>query len=170
MAYKEQIDIFDGSTRKPTYNDVQEMKYLERVLKEVQRVYPSIPIIGRNIKKDLELQGNYIVPKGTQLCINIYSLHHNPNIWPNPEKFNPDNFLPEAIQSRSPYAFIPFSAGPRNCIGQKYAMLVMKVTLSTLLREFKILPDPHSKEKPMLAGEIVLLSTNGLNVCVEPRF
>ena len=164
------MDIFDGSTRKPTYNDVQEMKYLERVLKEVQRVYPSIPIIGRNIKKDLELQGNYIVPKGTQLCINIYSLHHNPNIWPNPEKFNPDNFLPEAIQSRSPYAFIPFSAGPRNCIGQKYAMLVMKVTLSTLLRQFKILPDPHSMEKPMLAGEIVLLSTNGLNVCVEPRF
>lgn len=145
------------------------MKYLERVIKEAQRVYPSIPIVGRELYEDLMLQGNYLVPKGTQLCINIFALHHDPKVWPNPHKFDPDRFLPEAIQLRHPYAFIPFSAGPRNCIGQKYAMLAIKVTLSTIMRKYKILPSPYIKDKPLLAGEIVLLSKNGLHICIELR-
>ncbi|KAK6627326.1 hypothetical protein RUM44_009803 [Polyplax serrata] len=169
MVFREQNDIFGDSDRLPTMADVQEMQYLDRVVKEAQRVFPSIPFIGRELHEDLTLPGNYMVPKGTQLCINIFSLHHNPNVWTEPDKFNPDNFLPETAQSRHPYAFIPFSAGPRNCIGQKYAMLAMKVTLSTILRSYKINPSPLAADKPMLAGEIVLLSKNGVRLSIEPR-
>lgn len=145
------------------------MKYLERIIKEVERLYPSVPLIARELHEDLKLPEDYIVPKGTQIVINMYSLHRDPTIWKNPETFNPDNFLPEATQSRNPYAFVPFSAGARNCIGQKYAMLAMKITLSAILRQYQILPSPFPKDKPILATELVLISKNGINIRVKAR-
>lgn len=60
------------------------------------------------------------MPKGTILHLNIFSAHRDPNFWPNPEVFDPDRFLPDIIQKRHPYSYIPFSAGPRNCIGKLY--------------------------------------------------
>lgn len=73
------------------------------------------------IKKKILLnagEGIYI-PKGTEALIAITSIHRNPEVWSNPDKFDPDNFTPEAIQKRHPYAYVPFSAGPRNCIGME---------------------------------------------------
>lgn len=145
------------------------MKYLERVIKEVQRLYPSAPIVARELERDLELPGRILVPNGTQLNILIYSIHRDPRIWKNPDVFNPDNFLPEAIQSRPPYSYIPFSAGPRNCLGQKYAMLEMKSTIGTLCRKFKFLPSLLEEHKLHLAAEIILVSKTGIHLRVEPR-
>ena len=68
------------------------------------------------------LGDGYVLPKGAQSTLLITALHRDPKVWPNPDKFNPDNFLPDAISNRSPYAYVPFSAGPRNCIG-KYTTL-----------------------------------------------
>jgi cytochrome P450 len=61
--------------------------------------------------------GQYTIPAGITIFIQIYMLHRNPEFYPNPEEFNPDNFLPERVRERPPYAYIPFSAGARNCIG-----------------------------------------------------
>jgi len=61
---------------------------------------------------------SYLVPAGTFLHLNIYKVHRDPNFWPNPDVFDPDRFLPEKTQNRHPYSYIPFSAGPRNCIGK----------------------------------------------------
>jgi len=61
--------------------------------------------------------GQYTIPAGVTIYVQMYCLHRNPDCYPNPEEFNPDNFLPERARERHPYAYIPFSAGPRNCIG-----------------------------------------------------
>ena len=83
-----------------------------------------------------------VVKKGSTIGIYIYSVHTNPDIWgPDADKFNPDNFLPDNVATRHPYSFIPFSAGPRNCIGYRYATIVIKVALSKVLRQYRFKTD-----------------------------
>ncbi|KAI4462793.1 cytochrome p450 family 4 [Holotrichia oblita] len=101
------------------FSDINELKYLERVLKESLRLYPSVPAIARFTSEDLTID-DYFIPKGTTVSIHIMDIHLNPKYFPQPEKFDPDRFLPENSKDRHPYAYIPFSAGPRNCIGAKW--------------------------------------------------
>ncbi|KAJ9577095.1 hypothetical protein L9F63_006332, partial [Diploptera punctata] len=136
-VYKELESIFEGSNRPATMRDLAEMKYLERTIKESLRLYPSVPFIGRILKEDTKI-GNYLIPGGCMMNLQIYHVHRNSDQYPDPEAFNPDNFLPERVAQRHPYAYIPFSAGPRNCIGQKFAILEEKTVISSVLRNFKL--------------------------------
>ncbi|XP_011687784.1 PREDICTED: cytochrome P450 4C1-like, partial [Wasmannia auropunctata] len=107
---------------KLTMKLLQNLPYLERCIKEALRLYPSVYLISRIPGEDVKLQ-SYLVPAGTILHLNIYGVHRDPNFWPNPEVFDPDRFLPEKILNRHPYSYIPFSAGPRNCIGKLVSFL-----------------------------------------------
>ncbi|XP_045768331.1 cytochrome P450 4C1-like [Maniola jurtina] len=137
--YKEQQRIFGDSQRLPTTEDLNEMKYLENCIKETLRIYAIAPLIMRHLVKDTVLSG-YMVPAYTDCFISIYDLHHRADLYPDPERFDPDRFLPENSLNRNPYAYLPFSAGLRNCIGQKFAMLELKITMSTLLRKYRLEP------------------------------
>lgn len=95
---------------KVTTDMMKRMKYLDCVLKEVQRIYPTAPFVGRELTEDVVING-YDVPKGTTAGILTFLLHRDPTVFPNPEKFDPDRFLPENTLGRHPYAFVPFSAG-----------------------------------------------------------
>ncbi|XP_073832999.1 cytochrome P450 4g1-like isoform X2 [Musca autumnalis] len=120
----EQKAIFgDNFLRDCTFADTMEMKYLERVIMETLRLYPPVPLIARRAEHDIKLpSGPYSIPKGTTIVIMQYAVHRDPKSYPNPDKFDPDNFLPERMAKRHYYSFIPFSAGPRSCVGRKYAM------------------------------------------------
>ncbi|KAH8388040.1 hypothetical protein KR093_011279 [Drosophila rubida] len=169
-VFAEQKAIFgDQMQRDCTFADTMEMKYLERVILETLRLYPPVPVIARRLDHDVKLtSGPYTVPKGTTCVVLQYCVHRRADIYPNPTKFDPDNFLPERMANRHYYSFIPFSAGPRSCVGRKYAMLKLKVLLSTVVRNFII----HSTETEAdfkLQADIILKLENGFNVSLEQR-
>ncbi|RLU27445.1 hypothetical protein DMN91_001249 [Ooceraea biroi] len=127
--------VMEENGGKLTMAALQNLTYLERCLKETMRLYPSVFFILRKLTEDVKMQ-SYLVPGGTQVYIDILHLHKNPEFWPNPEIFDPDRFLPELVQDRHPFAYVPFSAGSRNCIGQRFAMMEMKVVVATLVHNF----------------------------------
>ncbi|XP_055300649.1 cytochrome P450 4g15-like [Sitodiplosis mosellana] len=168
-VYKEIYQIFGDSDREATFNDTMEMKYLERVIMESLRLYPPVPMIARKVNQDIQLASeDYIVPAGATVVIGTYKIHRRPDIYPNPDRFDPDNFLPERTQYRHYYSFIPFSAGPRSCVGRKYAMLKLKVLLSTILRNYRI-KSSLTQDDFKLQADIILKRTDGFRIEVEPR-
>uniref|UniRef100_A0A1B0CWB4 Cytochrome n=1 Tax=Lutzomyia longipalpis TaxID=7200 RepID=A0A1B0CWB4_LUTLO len=162
-------EIFGDSDRPATFQDTLEMKYLERCLMETLRMYPPVPIIARELKEDLKLSsGNHIIPAGATIVVATYKLHRMENLYPNPEVFDPDNFLPERQAKRHYYAFVPFSAGPRSCVGRKYAMLKLKILLSTILRNYRVYSNIDEKAFKLQA-DIILKREEGFPVRVVPR-
>lgn len=111
-------DTFGDDNTDPTLFELQNLTYTEMCIKESLRMYPSVPLISRLASKDIDTFSGYRIPKGTHIHIHIYDMHHNPEIYPDPEKFDPDRFLPENSMNRHPFAFLPFSGGSRNCIGK----------------------------------------------------
>ncbi|XP_005176357.1 cytochrome P450 4g1-like [Musca domestica] len=166
----EQRAIFgDDFMRDCTFSDTLEMKYLERVIMETLRLYPPVPLIARRAEYDIKLaSGPYSIPKGTTIAVMQYAVHRDPKSFPNPDTFDPDNFLPERMAKRHYYSFIPFSAGPRSCVGRKFAMLKLKVLLSTILRNFEVKCKLKEKDFRM-QGDIILKMADGFNIMLEPR-
>lgn len=136
---------------------------------ETLRMYPPVPVIARHMKQELKLaSGDYTIPTGATVVIATYKLHRLESIYPNPDKFDPDNFLPERQANRHFYAFVPFSAGPRSCVGRKYAMLKLKVILSTIFRQFRVYSD-LKEEDFRLQADIILKREEGFQIRLEPR-
>lgn len=127
-----------GSRQHVSYDDLSKLNYTDLVMKETLRLHPSVPAFTRVMAKDDELDGHQI-PAGTLLNIGVYALHHNPKYWNDPEKFDPERFSreDEHAAGHSHYAYIPFSLGPRHCIGQMFAEFETKVLMSRFLKSFK---------------------------------
>ncbi|XP_071570996.1 cytochrome P450 4C1-like isoform X2 [Temnothorax nylanderi] len=152
--------------QKYTMKLLQDLPYLDRCIKEALRLYPSVYLISRIATEDVKLQ-SYLVPAGTFLHLNIYGVHRDPNFWSNPEVFDPDRFLPEKFRNRHPYSYLPFSAGPRNCIGQRFAMLEMKAMIAPLIHNFYLEPIDYLKNLQMQV-DIVLRPVQPLRVKFIP--
>ncbi|XP_034234600.1 cytochrome P450 4C1-like [Thrips palmi] len=162
-AYEEVVSILGevGEGRQVETADLAKMKYLERVIKEVLRLYPSVPVFLRALHSDLVLppvkgaKESYTVPAGTSIFVSPFTLHRVEALWPDPERFDPDRFLPENSVGRHPFAYIPFSAGPRNCIGQKYAIMEMKCIFARLIQEYRFL-EAYPGYQAEVVGELIL--------------
>ncbi|KAG9335987.1 hypothetical protein JZ751_003386, partial [Albula glossodonta] len=118
-------EVFGQSDRPINTEDLKKLRYLECVIKESLRLFPAVPFFARSICEDCHING-FKVPKGANAIIMPYALHRDPRYFPNPEEFRPERFLPENSEGRHAYSFIPFSAGLRNCIGQRFAVMEEK--------------------------------------------
>lgn len=101
-----------------TPTDLCKLNYMECVIKETLRLYPGVPLIARYLDEEITTKDGVTLPNDIDAFIHIIDIHRNKEYWPEPEKFDPDRFLPENSVGRHPYAFVPFSIGKRNCIGK----------------------------------------------------
>nr|UZE89840.1 cytochrome P450 CYP4416C1 [Chrysoperla zastrowi sillemi] len=164
---EELFQVVDDFDRKIHLDDLPQLKYMEMVIKESMRLHPTIPLIARKLTRDIKFD-EYLVPDGTTVVIPIICLHRNENIWTDPLKFDPERFTPENSKNRHPYAFLPFSAGPRNCVGIRYAWMFMKVVLATLLSRYEFHTDVDvNKLEHEFALSLKLLG--GHQVRITPR-
>ncbi|XP_075840344.1 cytochrome P450 4F6-like isoform X3 [Microtus pennsylvanicus] len=147
------------------WDDLAQLPFLTMCIKESLRLHPPVISISRCCTQDIVLPDGRVIPKGNDCIISIFGVHHNPSVWTDPEIYDPFRFDPENPQKRSPLAFIPFSAGPRNCIGQTFAMSEMKVALALTLLRFRLRPDD---KEPRRQPELILRAEGGLWLRVEP--
>lgn len=121
-----------------TYDGIQNMSYLHKVVDETLRKHPPAPVTRRVVTKPYVIPGTSVhLDVGVKILIPIYGLHHDPKYFPEPEVFNPENFSDEIKAMRPNHAYLPFGDGPRNCIGMRFGLLQVKVGLVILLSNFK---------------------------------
>jgi len=133
---REELDaVLQGRT--PTFDDLANLTYTEQTVKEVLRLYPSIPIFPRVAKEEDCLPSGYYIPKGEVVFMSSYAMGRIDRLWDEPERFDPDRFVKEAEEERHRYAFVPFGAGPRMCLGSKFAQLSLTLALATLLQSYR---------------------------------
>ncbi|KAK7870825.1 hypothetical protein R5R35_014414 [Gryllus longicercus] len=161
--------VFDWSQPlQPTIQQLGELKYLEMVIKEALRLYPPVAAILRDITNDERLPSTgHVIPDGTVMIVSPWAVHRNPEVYPDPEKFDPERFSAGETARRHPYAFLPFSAGPRNCIGQRFAMLEMKSVLAKVIWNFEMFVEPGFTALP--GWKLILKSINGVRIRLEDR-
>ncbi|KAH8402289.1 hypothetical protein KR009_010989 [Drosophila setifemur] len=152
-----------------TYDALSKMTYLEQVIAETLRKYPIVPHLVRHTERDYSVPGTkHTFEKGTTVLIPVHSMHRDPELYPQPEKFDPSRFDPGQEKSRHPMAYLPFGDGPRNCIGMRFGKIQTKIGLVTLLRSFKF-GASHRTEDPLILGNraFTLSSQNGIHLKVE---
>nr|XP_022906724.1 cytochrome P450 4C1-like [Onthophagus taurus] len=166
-VYEELKQILGDKKCPESISDLSDLKYLECCIKEALRIYPSVPFISRKVTEDIEING-YKIPKGVYCNLHIHKVHRDPEIYPDPMKFDPDRFLPENTAKRHPYAYVPFSAGPRNCIGQKFAMYEEKTILAAILTSYKITTIDSQSTVNELA-ELIMRPEQGVRIRLQKR-
>ncbi|XP_035706536.1 cytochrome P450 4C1-like [Folsomia candida] len=167
-VHQELDEVFNGDRRDATAKDIKELKYMEMCILETMRHFPPAPMFSRNLETDIVLDDGTLVPKGADVGIFVYEVHNDPAVFPHPEKFDPDRFLPAEVKKRHNYSYIPFSKGPRSCIGQKYAMLQMKSVLSHVLREFSVTTKMTRKDVNIIIGSIIEIDCS-IFLTLSPR-
>ncbi|KAB0804297.1 hypothetical protein PPYR_01585 [Photinus pyralis] len=129
-----------------TYEAISNMKYANQVIEETLRKYPPVSFIGRKCERPYRIPGTDVVlDQGTYIDISILGIHHDREYYPDPEKFDPERFSDEGKKLRNLTAYLPFGVGPRICIGQRFAMMQLKVGLIAILQHYEIFLNARTK-------------------------
>ena len=140
------------------------LKYTRMAIDESLRLYPPAWAIGRKAISD-DVIGGYSIPKGANMIVLPYELHRHPDFWINPNDFNPERFAQEKAKEMHKFAYFPFGGGPRQCIGNNFALMEMQVIIATLLQKFDL--KRTSNKEPENEQLVTLRMKNGLEVTVH---
>lgn len=147
------------------YEDLPKLTYIQWCIKESLRLYPPVYSVYRQFDKDTEI-GGYLIPKECVVAQKQYVIHHNSKFWPDPYVYDPLRFHPDNVKNRHPFSFIPFSAGPRNCIGQNFAMNELRVVVSNIVRKFRF--SLVKEHEVVMTTKILLSFQNDVKIWLEP--
>jgi cytochrome P450/NADPH-cytochrome P450 reductase len=131
----------------PTFKEISELKYINQILRETLRLYPTAPAFSRTPKEDTVVAGKYKIRKGSRVLTLLGMLHRDPAVWKDPDTFDPDRFAPDRIDAIPEYAWRPFGSGPRSCIGQHFSMVEATLALGLILKHFDLKGDPQYQLK-----------------------
>ena len=156
-------DEFDSvlGERHLSFSVVPKFEFTTQVILEALRLYPPFWMVDRMALAD-DRAGDLDIPRGSTVVVFIYGTHHSPRYWENPESFDPERFTKAKEKLHTPFAHLPFGAGPRGCIGGNYAMLQMLMILSVVLRkyDFHLVPGQTIEPRPM----VILRPEHGIRV------
>jgi cytochrome P450 len=152
--------------RLPAYDDVPRLRYVEMVLAESMRLYPPAWAMGRYARKDFQL-GDFFLPAKTTVLMSQFVTHRDPRFFPDPLRFDPERFTPEAKARRTKFTYFPFGAGFRQCIGESFACMEGVLLLATLAQKWKLklIPDHRVEPEPL----ITLRPKFGMQMHLEAR-
>jgi cytochrome P450 len=152
--------------RTPRYDDLANLPYARMVIEESMRLYPPAHTLAREPVVADEILGHR-VPAGAAILIVPWLLHRKPSLWENPDRFDPERFAPERASARPRFAYIPFGAGPRICIGAAFAMAEATLILATIAQRYRLHLKPGHPVEPQ--GLITLRPRYGLRMQLERR-
>jgi cytochrome P450 len=164
-ALERELDHVLGE-RVPTFDDVARLPYTEQVLKEAMRIYPPAHIVARRAEEETRI-GAFRVPAGSEVVLWIYHTHHDARWFPEPERFRPERFAPEAEAELPKLAYLPFGSGPHACIGRSFAMMEAVLLMSAVKQKFRFELAPH--QRVAMQPRITLVPKYGMRMRLAGR-
>jgi cytochrome P450 len=152
--------------RMPNFADLAELNWTRMVIEEAMRLYPPVHTTARTAIRE-DRMGGVRVPPGALVTISPYVTHRNPNLWPEPERFDPERFRPSAVAQRHRFAYLPFGGGPRICIGNSFALAEAQVIVAAIAQRYRVRLAPGHTVKPI--GLLTLRPKEGIWVTLELR-
>lgn len=165
---QEEIDETFPEKAQPTYEALMKMDFLDMALNESMRLYPIANRLERVSKSSVDING-VTIPKGTVVMVPVYTLHRDPTLWPEPDAFKPERFSKENKDRMDPYSYLPFGAGPRNCIGMRFALLMMKLAVVEILQNFSFVTCKETEIPMELGNDGFTTPKNPIKLKLEPR-
>jgi cytochrome P450 len=160
-----EIDAVLGG-RAPELADVPQLRYAEMILAEALRLYPPAWAVGRMVKNSFEL-GGIEIPAKSICLLSPYLMHHDARWFPEPEKFDPERWTPEAREARPKFTYYPFGGGTRVCIGERFAWMEGVILMAAIAQKWRFRLEPGQRVEPLPL--ITLRVKNGLRMTAEPR-
>ncbi len=161
--HAELADVLGG--RAPAVADLPNLRYTSMVIDESMRLYPPAWSVGRSPVADDEILG-FTIPKGSSVMLSQWLTHRHPDFWENPEQFDPDRFSPERSANRPRYAYFPFGGGPRQCIGNVFALTEANLILAAVAQKYRLRLAPGHRVE--LQPLVTLRPRYGLKMTAEP--
>jgi cytochrome P450 len=152
--------------REPGYDDVPRLPYIRQVVEETLRLRPAAPIVPRNVVRDDEI-GGYRMAAGEVVLLLFWATHRHRDFWPDAESFDPDRFGPEQSKDRHSWSYVPFSGGPRTCIGNMFALVESIILVAQLVQRFEVEVQSCADVRPMAIA--TLRPSRPVGVVLRPR-